>query len=78
MGTLELFNLVGKVALITGGSRGLGLQIAEGLGEMGCKVAITARKADALAADQSVCLEPVVQQKIKCGTEAHWGGRSLG
>lgn len=48
MGTLELFNLAGKVALITGGSRGLGRQIAEGLGEMGCKVAITARKADEL------------------------------
>lgn len=49
MNTRELFNLEGKVALVTGGSRGLGLQIAEGLGDMGCKVAITARKADELA-----------------------------
>lgn len=49
MGARELFELKGKVALITGGSRGLGLQIAEGLGDMGCKVAITARKADELA-----------------------------
>ena len=49
MGARELFDLQGKVALVTGGSRGLGLQIAEGLGEMGCKVAITARKADELA-----------------------------
>ena len=49
MNTRELFDLKGKVALITGGSRGLGLQIAEGLGDMGCKVAITARKADELA-----------------------------
>ncbi len=47
--TRDLFNLAGKVALVTGGSRGLGLQIAEGLGDMGCKVAITARKADELA-----------------------------
>ena len=43
-----LFQLEGKVALITGGSRGLGLQMAEALGEMGCRVAISARKADEL------------------------------
>ncbi|WP_420595374.1 SDR family oxidoreductase [Deinococcus sp.] len=39
-----LFDLTGKVALITGGSRGLGLQIAEALGEYGAKVVLTARK----------------------------------
>ena len=49
MGVKELFKLDGRVALVTGGSRGLGLQMAEALGEMGCKLAITARKADELA-----------------------------
>lgn len=49
MSVKELFQLDGKVALITGGSRGLGLQMAEALGEMGCRIAITARKADELA-----------------------------
>jgi gluconate 5-dehydrogenase len=44
----NLFDLGGKVALVTGGSRGLGLQMAEALGEMGAKVAITARKSDEL------------------------------
>jgi gluconate 5-dehydrogenase len=40
----ELFDLEGQVALITGGSRGLGLQMAEALGEMGAKLALSARK----------------------------------
>ena len=44
MSVKQLFDLSGKVALITGGSRGLGLQMAEALGEMGCKLAISARK----------------------------------
>ncbi len=44
MGVRKLFDLTGRVALITGGSRGLGLQIAEALGEMCAKVVITARK----------------------------------
>ena len=49
MGVKQLFDLSGKTALITGGSRGLGLQMAEALGEMGAKLAITARKTDELA-----------------------------
>jgi NAD(P)-dependent dehydrogenase (short-subunit alcohol dehydrogenase family) len=44
MSVKQLFDLSGQVALITGGSRGLGLQMSEALGEMGAKVAITARK----------------------------------
>jgi gluconate 5-dehydrogenase len=41
----KLFDLTGKTALITGGSRGLGLQIAESLGEAGAKIVLTSRKA---------------------------------
>ncbi|MBV8715744.1 MAG: SDR family oxidoreductase [Chloroflexi bacterium] len=52
MGVLDAFRLDGKVALVSGGSRGLGLQIAEGLGEAGASVAITARRAPGL--DQAV------------------------
>ena len=44
MSVKQLFDMSGKVALITGGSRGLGLQMAEALGEMGAKVIISARK----------------------------------
>ena len=48
MGVKKLLDLSGRTALVTGGSRGLGLQIAEALIEMGAKVAITARKKDEL------------------------------
>src|SRR5438132_11241412 len=44
MNVRQLLDLGARTALVTGGSRGLGLQIAEALGEMGAKVAITARK----------------------------------
>jgi NAD(P)-dependent dehydrogenase (short-subunit alcohol dehydrogenase family) len=48
MSVRNLLDLSGKVAVVTGGSRGIGLQMATGLGEMGAKVAITARKQDEL------------------------------
>jgi NAD(P)-dependent dehydrogenase (short-subunit alcohol dehydrogenase family) len=48
MSLKSLLSMDGRVVLITGGSRGLGLQMAEGFGEMGAKVAITARKKDEL------------------------------
>jgi gluconate 5-dehydrogenase len=48
MSVKKLFDLTGKVALVTGGSRGLGLQMAEALGELGARVALTARKRDEL------------------------------
>ncbi|MGE4481954.1 SDR family oxidoreductase [Acidocella sp.] len=49
MGVRDLFSLAGKTALVTGGSRGLGLQIARGLAEAGARVGITARKPEELA-----------------------------
>ena len=48
MSVKDLLKLEGRVAIVTGGSRGLGLQIAEALGELGAKIAITARKAGEL------------------------------
>jgi len=48
MGVRQLLEIGAKTALVTGGSRGLGLQIAEALAEMGASVALVARKRDEL------------------------------
>ena len=61
---LKLFDLTGKTALVTGGSRGLGLQIAEALGEAGAKILLTSRK----AAD----LEEAAAQLQAKGIDTRW------
>src|SRR2546425_5970877 len=65
MSVRKLLDLTGKIALVTGGSRGLGLQIAEALGEMGAKLAISARKSDELEQAREVLagqlIEPVTR-----------------
>jgi NAD(P)-dependent dehydrogenase (short-subunit alcohol dehydrogenase family) len=45
MGVAELFSVAGKVALVTGGSRGIGLMIARGLVAAGARVYVSSRKA---------------------------------
>jgi NAD(P)-dependent dehydrogenase (short-subunit alcohol dehydrogenase family) len=57
----SLFDLTGRTALVTGGSRGLGLQIAEALGEAGARVVISARKAGELEAAVAALQERGVQ-----------------
>lgn len=53
----KLFDLAGRTALVTGGSRGLGLQIAEALGEAGARVVLSARKASDLEASAAALKE---------------------
>jgi gluconate 5-dehydrogenase len=60
----QLFDLTGQVALVTGGSRGLGLQMAHALGEAGAKIMLSSRK----AAD----LEQAAAQLQAAGIDARW------
>jgi NAD(P)-dependent dehydrogenase (short-subunit alcohol dehydrogenase family) len=50
MSVLDGFDLDGRVAVVTGGSRGIGLAIAQGLADAGADVVPTARSPDAVAA----------------------------
>jgi NAD(P)-dependent dehydrogenase (short-subunit alcohol dehydrogenase family) len=60
----QLFDLKGKTALITGGSRGLGLQMAHALGEAGARLMISSRKAEDL--------EQAVASLQAAGIDARW------
>src|SRR4051794_39679784 len=60
MSVHDLFDIEGKTALVTGGSRGIGRMIAEGFVEAGATVYISSRKAD-------VC-EQVAAELSKLGT----------
>jgi len=60
----QLFDLTGKTALVTGGSRGLGLQMAQALGEAGAKIMISSRKASDL--------EESVATLQAAGIDARW------
>ena len=60
----QLFDLTGKTALVTGGSRGLGLQMAHALGEAGARVMLSSRKAPDL--------EEAVAELQAAGIDARW------
>ncbi len=60
----QLFDLSGKTALVTGGSRGLGLQMAHALGEAGARIMLSSRK----AAD----LEEAAAELQAAGIDARW------
>jgi gluconate 5-dehydrogenase len=60
----QLFDLTGKTALVTGGSRGLGLQMAHALGEAGARIMLSSRKAEDL--------EQAVAQLQDSGIDARW------
>jgi gluconate 5-dehydrogenase len=45
MGAMELFDLSGKAAIVTGGGRGLGFALAEALADAGCNLMLCSRKA---------------------------------
>ena len=66
----QLFDLTGQTALVTGGSRGLGLQIAEAMGEAGARVLLTSRK----GAD----LEEAAQQLLAKGIDTQWVVADMG
>jgi NAD(P)-dependent dehydrogenase (short-subunit alcohol dehydrogenase family) len=86
---MSLFDLTGRVAVITGSSRGIGRSIAEGLAEHGARVIISSRKSDACetvarhinerwGADRAVAIQASISsiealQSLVDRTLAMWG-----
>jgi gluconate 5-dehydrogenase len=66
----QLFDLKGKNALVTGGSRGLGLQMANAQGEPGARIMLTSRKAGDL--------EEATAQLQAAGIDARWVAADCG
>jgi len=67
MSVKDLFDLTGKVALVTGGSRGLGLEMATALGEAGASVVITARREQWLTpADEGLRAKGLTALALTC------------
>ena len=62
--TTELFDLTGRVALLTGASKGMGLAMAEALAEHGAKVMISSRKLDQCEAAASAINERCGEERV--------------
>ncbi|WP_282204682.1 SDR family NAD(P)-dependent oxidoreductase [Kitasatospora fiedleri] len=85
---MQRVDFAGKAALVTGGSRGLGLLIAEELARRGCRVAVCARDSTELAfaerrlarlTDRRAALECDLTDRVRAGRWPRrrpngWGG----
>lgn len=88
MHVLDLFKLDGKTAIVTGGGRGLGAQIAEGFAEAGANVVLCSRKVEACqeaserlkekgAAALAIACDVTKQEEVEnvvAETVKHFGG----
>jgi NAD(P)-dependent dehydrogenase (short-subunit alcohol dehydrogenase family) len=74
----DLFEVSGKTALVTGGSRGIGLMIARGLVRGGARVIISSRKAEDLEAAAAELREDGECEAIPADVSTPDGARALG
>ena len=74
----NIFDLTGQVALVAGGSSGLGLQFAKAMANAGANVAIVARRTDRLEKNAKEIAAKLQDKKITVLAKAGQNGRLFG
>ena len=74
----NIFDLTGQVALVAGGSSGLGLQFAKAMANAGANVAIVARRTDSLEKNAKEIAAKLQDKKITVLAKAGQNGRLFG
>ena len=74
---MNLFDLSGKTAIVTGGGKGIGRQMAQGLAEAGANVVLCARQADRCEQAAGTCAQPKIEDRRRHHAQQQAGPNAM-